>query len=67
LTVCAHRGAARRRPRLDDLLAHVQRPAGADAPLGVIVPFPSPELARHRAMAAHPSAHSLSPARPSVR
>ena len=73
LTVFATRGAARRRPRLDDLLAHVHRPQStvANQTMGVIVPFPGPDLARQRAMAAHPSAHSLQaslhPAHPSAR
>lgn len=73
LTLCATRGAARRRPRLDDLLAHVHRarPAVANETMGVIVPFPGPDLARQRAMAAHPSAHSpqasLHPAQPFAR
>lgn len=73
LVLCASRGSARRKPRLDDLLAQVRRPepAVADDAMGVIVPFPGPDLARRRAMAAHPSAHSpqasLRPAHPSAR
>lgn len=73
MVVCATRGAARRKPRLEDLLAQVQRPqaVAADETMGVIVPFPGPDLARRRAMAAHPSAPaihpSLYPAHPSVR